>query len=890
MAGSWQPLGNQPGFAADTMLLLTDGRVMCHQTSSSSWSCLTPDSSGNYVQGTWSAIASFVNNGAIATKVGGPTYAPLYFASAVLKDGRVFVAGGEYNAGNADAELTVAQVYDPVADTWTDITPGALGWNKIGDAPSCVLPDGRVLLGSIDGGATVIYDPVANAWTAAANKNDASSEETWTLLPDDTILTVQCSNSPNAEKYIVSSDKWVSASATPVPLPQPCSGLVAEIGPAILLPNGRVFAIGASGNTAVYTPPDSPEKPGTWEQGPSLGCAGPNDFVTADLEGKGNVDVVVADNGNFCAGILKWNGSALSPAWTSSNVLHGPAGDWERGNDLLISADVDADGAAEVVIANNDDLWTGVLKWNGSALVPIWMSPSPLSGPAGDWNRAWDLFVAADVDGDRADEVVIANNGDLWTGLLKWKDAGLVPVWMSPTPLSGPAGDWNRSFDFFIAADVDGDRAAEIVVANNLDRWTGVLKWIDAALVPVWMSPSPLTGPAGDWNRGWDVFAAADVDGDGQTEIVIANNTDLWTGLLKWDGAALVPVWMSPSPLTGPAGDWNRGWDVFAAADVDGDGRAEIVIANNTDLWTCVLKWNGSALAPIWMSPSPLSGPAGDWERGNDAFVAGDVDGDRQVEIVITNSGDRWIGVLKWNGSALVPLWMAPSNASLYAMDAPASLLPNGKVLCVGSPANPCDYPAPTFFFEYDPTTNSLTQVLSPTNSDGPCYTGRTLLLPSGQVLFANGTGNIEVYTPDGAPDPSWKPTLAFAPSNVNSLPGQKFRLTGTQLNGLSQAVSYGDDAQMATNYPLVRILASDGNVYYCRTFDHWTMAVATGTKAVATWFTLPTTIPDGDGQLFVVANGIASDPVQVSVVTPQGCLNALGSLGNLLQRLFARS
>ena len=124
----------------------------------------------------------------------------------------------------------------------------------------------------------------------------------------------------------------------------------------------------------------------------------------------------------------------------------------------------------------------------------------------------------------------------------------------------------------------------------------------------------------------------------------------------------------------------------------------------------------------------------------------------------------------------------------------------------------------------------------------------------------------------------------------MNSLPGQKFRLTGTQLNGLSQAVSYGDDAQMATNYPLVRILASDGNVYYCRTFDHWTMAVATGTKAVATWFTLPTTIPDGDGQLFVVANGIASDPVQVSVVTPQGCLKALGSLGNLLQRLFARS
>jgi hypothetical protein len=35
---------------------------------------------------------------------------------------------------------------------------------------------------------------------------------------------------------------------------------------------------------------------------------------------------------------------------------------------------------------------------------------------------------------------------------------------------------------------------------------------------------------------------------------------------------------------------------------------------------------------------------------------------------------------------------------------------------------------------------------------------------------------------------------------------GHTYRLTGRQLNGLSQANAYGDDAQMATNYPLVRL------------------------------------------------------------------------------------
>ncbi|WP_300611801.1 alpha/beta fold hydrolase [Trebonia sp.] len=69
-----------------------------------------------------------------------------------------------------------------------------------------------------------------------------------------------------------------------------------------------------------------------------------------------------------------------------------------------------------------------------------------------------------------------------------------------------------------------------------------------AGLLPVWMSGTPLQGPAGDWNRGVDGFVAADVDGDGETEIVIYNNTDLWTGVLKWQNGALGPIWMSPRP------------------------------------------------------------------------------------------------------------------------------------------------------------------------------------------------------------------------------------------------------------------------------------------------------------------------------------------------------
>jgi hypothetical protein len=78
--------------------------------------------------------------------------------------------------------------------------------------------------------------------------------------------------------------------------------------------------------------------------------------------------------------------------------------------------------------------------------------------------------------------------------------------------------------------------------------------------------------------------------------------------------------------------------------------------------------------------------------------------------------------------------------------------------------------------------------------------------------------------------------------------------------------VAYGDDATMATNYPIIRLISEDARVHYCRTFDHSTMAVATGHRPVHTRFTVPAGLAHGRYDLRVVANGIASREVEVRV------------------------
>ncbi len=255
MSGTWKPLTKSPGFAASTMLLLTDGSVMCQQSGGVNWSRLAPNASGDYINGTWTPLAPMHNT-------------RLYYASAVLRDGRVIVCGGEYS--NAGSETNKCEIYNPVSNTWTVIAPPA-GWTQVGDAASCLLPDGRLLIGNLSGVKTAIYDPVAGTWSAGPNKGASASEETWTLLGDQTVLTVQCSHRPFAEKYVAPANLWVTAGKLPVDLVEAAS---IEIGPAVLLPDGRVFCVGATRHTALYTPPPIANQPGTWKAGPDFPIIG----------------------------------------------------------------------------------------------------------------------------------------------------------------------------------------------------------------------------------------------------------------------------------------------------------------------------------------------------------------------------------------------------------------------------------------------------------------------------------------------------------------------------------------------------------------------------------------------------------------------------------------
>ena len=197
-------------------------------------------------------------------------------------------------------------------------------------------------------------------------------------------------------------------------------------------------------------------------------------------------------------------------------------------------------------------------------------------------------------------------------------------------------------------------------------------------------------------------------------------------------------------------------------------------------------------------------------------------------------------------------------NAALNMGDSGACMLPNGHVLGMAT-----DFSTGLTMLDFDGT--SFTLAPNPPNAANEFFFDQTALLPlpSGQVLFTDGSSDVEVYTPTGAPNNAWRPTITSVPTDITA--GVDYSISGTQFNGLSQATAHGDDLTNCTNYPIVRITNNaSGHVFYCRTHDHSTMAVATGSATVSTHFIAPLTLEDGASSIQVIANGIP-----VAVPTP---------------------
>ena len=275
--GVWTELSSVP--ATGTMLLQPNGAVMVNQSNGTDWYQLTPDSTGSYLGGAWSYQSSM-------------STPRLYYGSVVLPNDNIMVYGGEYTGSITVTDVSLGEIYNPNTNAWTTIPSIPISLdptNTFGDGTLQLLPNGNVFAAYLGGPQTFIYNPTTNAWSAGPTKLggalESSDEEGFVKLPgtggnllDYEIWDSNASSPPGSAEYLnAATNSWVATGGVPVSLSENNED---ELGPAILLPNGKVFQTGANGsfgtissNTALYDPVAN-----AWTAGPQI----PNTMIPDD--------------------------------------------------------------------------------------------------------------------------------------------------------------------------------------------------------------------------------------------------------------------------------------------------------------------------------------------------------------------------------------------------------------------------------------------------------------------------------------------------------------------------------------------------------------------------------------------------------------------------------
>jgi FG-GAP-like repeat len=331
--------------------------------------------------------------------------------------------------------------------------------------------------------------------------------------------------------------------------------------------------------------------------------------IVVDMDGDGTVEIVTG----LPNAVLVCLGLDGAEHWRCA-MLRG------SGFNGMLVADVHPSPGPEV-LAGGDDGWLHCVSAQGEVLWRFHGDPFRVGPPA-----------VGDLDGDGAPEVVYGtDNGRVYCltghGAVVWR-------FEEPAPYgrSGPN-----------LADLDGDGFAEVLITRSNVNNKSCLIALDHTGRFQWRTQDVL--------HGYVCISTADLDGDGRLEIF---HTDKGNNVYceNYDGTRR---WVTEV----------EGVGIFAppaVADVDGDGAMEIVIGtrgrrDHIKTYAFVLGADGSIKSRLDSDGGAISAPA-----------IGDIDGDGELELVMTMQNPSRVVSFSW-GKAGVVAWSSGRGATQRGAD-----------------------------------------------------------------------------------------------------------------------------------------------------------------------------------------------------------------------------
>jgi len=362
-----------------------------------------------------------------------------------------------------------------------------------------------------------------------------------------------------------------------------------------------------------------------------------------DVNGDGRADIVAF--GSEGVMVSRSTGTRFTTAARALSSF-GSARNWSTSRHLRMVMDVTGDDVPDII--GFSDTGVFVSKGSGTGSFGSAQRWSSQFGTDDGWALSRTPRTLADVNGDGRPDIVAFGSPGVSVAINTGSGFRTSTRWLSEMGASSAAGSWNTTRHVRFVMDVNGDGRADLV-------------GIRASGVRVALSTGSGFAPSTRWtaafgtDRGWreDVTPRklVDMNGDGRPDIVGFGRKGVYVALNTGSSFATAKRW---SPSFGFDLGWRNTRHSRTLADVNGDGRPDIVGLRLGGVW--VARNTGSAFtsAARWTTDFGST----EWTLGVMPRAVADVNGDGRADIigfarhgvhVALSSGSRFGAAAHWN-------------------------------------------------------------------------------------------------------------------------------------------------------------------------------------------------------------------------------------------------
>jgi hypothetical protein len=200
-------------------------------------------------------------------------------------------------------------------------------------------------------------------------------------------------------------------------------------------------------------------------------------------------------------------------------------------------------------------------------------------------------------------------------------------------------------------ADVNGDGKADAVAFNGSNIYVMTSNGSGFNSPALWSSTNPFYGTH-------DTFSTqlADVNGDGKADAVAFDGSSVYVMLSSGSGFGASTIWSGPNiPFYGSASQIANPTQL---ADVNGDGKADAVAFNGSNIYVMLSNGSGFNQPILWPSTNPFYGT-------HDTFSTqlADVNGDGKADAVAFDGSSVYVMLSSGSGFGASTQW---SNVQFY--------------------------------------------------------------------------------------------------------------------------------------------------------------------------------------------------------------------------------